>query len=646
VIYAAKSTEDRRGSIPDQLGECRSLIEGDDARRLVAEYTDEGFSAFRRNRGPRLADAMGHAEDLAREHGTAELWAQHSDRLARGDGRSARHAVEIALWALKRDVRVHTVQDPETFRNLLYAVVTGQRNHDDSQRKGMLIVEGRRRAAARGGYLGYKPDGYKLNVELDGHGGLRKRLVIDPDRRPAIEMLFRLALRGRTSGAIARALNKAGWLTGPTAKGRSPESWTVHRVLYILKNPRYAGMSVWKGETLARECWPAYISERQHERIRAALDRPEMAPRRHHEPYLLSRLGVCGRCGSSLHAATRYERVDDSSKRRYVCTSHFYGCHAERCKLVPLPAATIEALFVSALPTLLTDAFEQGRDELRDSDLQEDAQSELAAERQQLIDAVFAGESVQIDTALRRLFTQMAPEAAAARRVATSHRRIREVGDARGFQAWAEVERHGRTDESREEVSNLNRLLRTWFASVAVDMDETSVSITAQRRAAPGDLPPEPVTVRFDRSEQARLHAEPHRKHNPWGKAEILGAMQAWSDTHGRSPTWADWKKADSFHPSTMTVIHHYGKWRRALRRAGLKPVEPGPRRSRQWKNDEIIAAIRAWADEHGRPPTWDEWCRAAPEHPTTQTVRKHFGSWQAALAAARSRRSSATARH
>jgi hypothetical protein len=98
VIYAANSTEDRRGSIPDQLGECRAAIERASGRDLVAEYSDEAFSAFRRSRGPGLVDAMQHAEDLAREFGSAELWAQHSDRLARGDGRSARHAVEVALW--------------------------------------------------------------------------------------------------------------------------------------------------------------------------------------------------------------------------------------------------------------------------------------------------------------------------------------------------------------------------------------------------------------------------------------------------------------------------------------------------------------------------------------------------------------------
>jgi ketosteroid isomerase-like protein len=58
----------------------------------VGEYTDEAYSAFASSRGPGLADAMRHAQELARD-ATAELLAQHSDRLARGDGRSARHYV-------------------------------------------------------------------------------------------------------------------------------------------------------------------------------------------------------------------------------------------------------------------------------------------------------------------------------------------------------------------------------------------------------------------------------------------------------------------------------------------------------------------------------------------------------------------------
>src|SRR5204863_4077486 len=132
---------------------------------------------------------------LAKEHRGAELWVQHSDRLARGDGRSARHLVEIALWALKAGVTVRTVEDVDTFRDLLYAVVTGQRNHEDSKRKGAASAAGRRRAVERGDYTGAKPDGYMRVVEVDASGAVQKRLAVDPGRRPLLEVTFRMALR-------------------------------------------------------------------------------------------------------------------------------------------------------------------------------------------------------------------------------------------------------------------------------------------------------------------------------------------------------------------------------------------------------------------------------------------------------------------
>jgi hypothetical protein len=38
----------------------------------------------------------------------------------------------------------------------------------------------------------------------------------------------------------------------------------VCRVYETLRNPRYAGLSIYKGEVLARGHWPAYVSERRH----------------------------------------------------------------------------------------------------------------------------------------------------------------------------------------------------------------------------------------------------------------------------------------------------------------------------------------------------------------------------------------------
>jgi len=86
VLYAAKSTDDRRGSIPDQLRECRAGIAAEGGSTIVGEYADEAFSGFHRSRGPALVDAMRHVEELSAERAGAELWAQHSDRLARATG--------------------------------------------------------------------------------------------------------------------------------------------------------------------------------------------------------------------------------------------------------------------------------------------------------------------------------------------------------------------------------------------------------------------------------------------------------------------------------------------------------------------------------------------------------------------------------
>src|ERR1700759_687505 len=109
VIYAAKSTADKLGSIPTPLADGHRLAE---ARGLeaVAEFQDEAASAYHGDRGPGLAGAMAECERLAAEHGTCALIVQHSDRLARGDAKQARHLIEIVLWAIKTDVQLLSVQ--------------------------------------------------------------------------------------------------------------------------------------------------------------------------------------------------------------------------------------------------------------------------------------------------------------------------------------------------------------------------------------------------------------------------------------------------------------------------------------------------------------------------------------------------------
>ncbi len=62
VLYAAKSTEDKRGSIPTQLADARAMAERE-GWEIIGEFQDEGFSAYSGNRGPGLEAAKRAAEN-------------------------------------------------------------------------------------------------------------------------------------------------------------------------------------------------------------------------------------------------------------------------------------------------------------------------------------------------------------------------------------------------------------------------------------------------------------------------------------------------------------------------------------------------------------------------------------------------------
>jgi DNA invertase Pin-like site-specific DNA recombinase len=141
VAYAAKSSEDKRGSIETQVADCSAMAERE-GWNIAATYQDEAKSAFSGSRGEGLAKAREHAEKLAAEDGEAALVVQHTDRLARGDAIQAAHLVEVVLSAMKANVRVRSVQDDRTGESILDAALIGTRNFEDSERKSESISPG------------------------------------------------------------------------------------------------------------------------------------------------------------------------------------------------------------------------------------------------------------------------------------------------------------------------------------------------------------------------------------------------------------------------------------------------------------------------------------------------------------------------
>lgn len=310
ILYAAKSTEDVRGSIPTQLEEARELADRE-GWEVAGEYSDEARSAWSGDRGPGLASALEHAE---REGAT--LIIQHSDRLARGDGLQAAHLVEYALMAMKRGFRIRSIDDPQTFADLLYAVVTGQRNHEDSQRKSEATKRGHARRRAQGKYHGgQRPYG----LQLDGDGGY----LPEPSEVEVLRRIYAEYLAGRSMLAITRGLNTDG-IPNKWHRGK----WHQGVVGSILRNEAYV-----KAGVLEREVWQQAQDLRVSRRNQEPRGRPPAGPH-------LFRKGMlrCGSCGASM--VPRTARQGD---RKYE-TYHCYGraLEIDSCDMAPQKREVID----------------------------------------------------------------------------------------------------------------------------------------------------------------------------------------------------------------------------------------------------------------------------------------------------------------
>lgn len=114
-----------------------------------------------------------------------------------------------------------------------------------------------------------------------------------------------------------------------------------------------------------------------------------------------------------------------------------------------------------------------------------------------------------------------------------------------------------------------------------------------------------------------------------YSDAELLALLQEFAAEHGRPPTATEAADHDDL-PTAAAYHHRFGSWNAALTDAGLEPRPSWERRS----NEELLADLRALADEHGKYPSkptvndHDEMASAA-------TYQQRFGSWSAAIAAA-----------
>jgi DNA invertase Pin-like site-specific DNA recombinase len=308
ILYAAKSTEDKHGSIRTQLADTRAMAERE-GWEVIGEYADESASAWSGDRGPQLAAAMEHAE---REQGV--LVVQHTDRLARGDGVKARHLIELYLWAAKAGVSLRSIQDDSTCENLIMAAVMGERNAEDSRRKSLAVKAGMKRRREAGKYHGGPPaygttylDGEQVPVEAEA---------------ATVRRMFAELVAGSSQLAITRGLIAD---SIPTARGGK---WHQGTVRQILANALYVELGIIDPDT-----WAKAEALRESRRRTYATGRPPAG--RH-----LFRKGMLRcECGEALVPRTDSNRSGEPYEV-YRC----YGRHRdpESCSMPPIPRADVD----------------------------------------------------------------------------------------------------------------------------------------------------------------------------------------------------------------------------------------------------------------------------------------------------------------
>jgi DNA invertase Pin-like site-specific DNA recombinase len=309
IIYAAKSSPDERGSIPDQIKKGQKLAE-DENLDVVATYHEENVSAYRGERGPELAAALEHAAKIG-----AALIVWHSDRLARGDGETNRHLVEILLDAMRKGYRLRSVEDDRTFESVGSAASMGDRNYEDSRRKGQAVRDGLARRRAAGKRVG--GSSYALTWRRNEKD--ERETIPDPDKAPVVDRINAEYLAGRPILHIVKGLN------ADKIPSHRNGKWSTATVVCIIENPLYAGL-VRDGERLIEGQHEAIISRERYEeamRLRKARAQTHRRGRSSLGQHLF-RQGFLrhGECGGGLSPRTERNK-DGTLREKYRCNIHY-----------------------------------------------------------------------------------------------------------------------------------------------------------------------------------------------------------------------------------------------------------------------------------------------------------------------------------
>lgn len=272
-----------RLAVDRQREDCRAIIDGR-GWTLTEEYVDNSVSASDRRKRRPAYDRM--VSDYAAGRFDA-LVCWDLDRLTR-QPRQLEDWIDAAEERGLRLVTANGEADLSTDGGRLFARIKASVARSEVDRK----AERQRRAAQQRADHGKPPGGVRLTGYTTGGDVIEREALI-------VRSMFDRFTRGESLRGIVRILDEAGVTT------RSGRQWNPSTVQTALRNPRYAGLAVYRGALTGKVGnWPPLVSEDVWRLAQARLDDPRRktnkvgTERRH----LGSGLWLCGECGRPVTA--------------------------------------------------------------------------------------------------------------------------------------------------------------------------------------------------------------------------------------------------------------------------------------------------------------------------------------------------------
>lgn len=342
VAMAVQSVEPRRDLQPgdpvdvylrlsrdpghDELGvqrqrrECLELCERK-GWRPASIHVDDDRSAFSGKPRPNYREMLRRLE--AGQVRGVVAW--HPDRLHR----SPTELEEFIAIVEARGAGVATVQggdyDLSTASGRMAARIVGAVARHESEHKSERLrskmAQLRRDGKLTGG--GKRPYGYEND-----------RLMVRPVEAAIIRDMARRSIGGEAMLSVVRDLNDRG------VKGATGGRWSVSSVSRLLGSLRIAGLRDDGGGREAKAPWPAIISARDHQQLKALFASRAGGNRRSPRRYLLTGgLVVCGACGAAMVGRSL------SAHPSYCCVR---DVNHDGCNRVFVYAEPVEALVANA----------------------------------------------------------------------------------------------------------------------------------------------------------------------------------------------------------------------------------------------------------------------------------------------------------